>query len=158
MNEEQLNSILDTPYVPENAGEYEASLRGIIARIPEGWGRWISHDKGWYKIIVDADKMISYIDPDYEIHQVKEKYGTLRFYYQSTKPFDSVEHQIIETIVSQAEHLSAHTCEICGKARFGPIQNVDHTVKLQNKGYWVKTLCSTCATSEGYPIDVDDEK
>jgi len=74
--QEMLNSI----HVPEDAGEFEEGLRRIMVRIPDGWGRWISCDKGWYKLLTDLDAELMRIVPGYEVHQAKEKYGTLRFY------------------------------------------------------------------------------
>ena len=72
---------LNSLHVPEDAGQYEEGLRKILARIPDGWGRFISCSAGWYPIIVELDEKIAEVYPDYEVHQVKEKYGTLRYYY-----------------------------------------------------------------------------
>lgn len=55
-------------------------LERIKNRIPPGWGRWISCGPGWYALLVKLDEDLSALVPDYEVHQVKEKYGTLRFY------------------------------------------------------------------------------
>jgi len=51
-----------------------------MMRIPDGWGRCISCDAGWYPIIVELDAALANLDPNYEVQQVKEKYGTLRYY------------------------------------------------------------------------------
>ena len=76
-----LDAILNTVHVPKDAGEHEAGLRKIMSRIPPRWGRWISCDKGWYPLIIELDEKLAEICPNYEIHQVKEKFGTLRFYF-----------------------------------------------------------------------------
>lgn len=152
-----MHAMLNTHHLPEDAGEYAEGLAKILNRIPDGWGRWISHDKGWYPLVCSTNEMLSYIDPDYEIHQVKEKYGTLRYYYGSKLPYESTQNKIMEAIVDRAEYLSSLTCEVCGKARFGEYENLDRTVKLRNSGGWVKTLCSPCATQLNYDPEVDDE-
>ncbi len=54
--------------------------------------------------------------------QVKEKYGTLRFYM-------SYMTDEMEALIDEAEDLSAKTCEICGKD--GEIRG----------NHWVQTLC-----------------
>ena len=72
--------MLNSIHVPSDAGEFEEGLRRIMVRIPDGWGRWISCDKGWYKILTDLDADLTRIVPGYEVHQVKEKYGRLRYY------------------------------------------------------------------------------
>ena len=74
-------TVLNAEHIPEDAGEHRAGLERILRRIPDGWGRWISCGPGWYAIIVDLADKIAEILPEYEIHQVKEKYGALRFYW-----------------------------------------------------------------------------
>lgn len=56
------------------------------------------------------------------IVQVKEKFGTLRFYVDNAS-------DEIRNYISFAESLSAHTCEICGSP--GTIRNTG----------WIKVLC-----------------
>lgn len=72
---------LNTPHVPDDAGIHSAALGRILGRIPDGWGRWISCGAGWYGLLVDLDERIAAVAPDYHVHQVKEKFGTLRFYW-----------------------------------------------------------------------------
>lgn len=81
MTEIDLDAILNTVNVPKDAGEYEDGLRRIMSRIPERWGRWISCDKGWYPLIIELDEKLAEVFPEYEVHQVKEKFGTLRYYF-----------------------------------------------------------------------------
>jgi hypothetical protein len=57
--------------------------------------------------------------------QVKEKFGTLRFYVHN-------ETKEISDIIDKAEALSEETCELCGQ-----------TGKLIAKG-WCRTLCQSC--------------
>jgi len=42
--------------------------------------------KGWVPIVEQLDKDISELDPDYNITQVKEKFGTLRYYCDYSEP------------------------------------------------------------------------
>lgn len=56
--------------------------------------------------------------------QVKEKFGTLRFYVYGA---DSETHAMI----NMAESMSARTCEVCGSPG------------TQNTGGWITTLCET---------------
>lgn len=94
------------------------------------WG--FSHGDGWYNII---DKLCSNIQghidwrnsqreillkdnpynrpirdevPQVVAEQVKEKFGTLRFYYRGGDDY-------IDGLVSMAESMSGVTCEECGK-------------------------------------------
>lgn len=77
----RLENVLNALHIPQDAGDLETAITGILRRIPDGWGRWISCDKGWYPLIVALDKELAEICPDYELHQVKEKFGTLRYYF-----------------------------------------------------------------------------
>ena len=72
--------IINSLQVPADAGEYTDAITRLLPRIPDGWGRWISCGAGWYPIITVLDAALAELDPDYEVQQVKEKYGTLRYY------------------------------------------------------------------------------
>lgn len=122
-----LRAMLNTPHLPADAGEFGEKLAKMLNRIPDGWGRWIGVQRGWYEIVTNADASIAALFPDYEIHQVKEKYGTLRYYC-------SVEGDPrVEQIIDHAEALSAVTCETCGQpGRLG-----------SNAGWWM-TTCDAC--------------
>jgi hypothetical protein len=60
--------------------------------------------------------------PQVILDQVKEKFGTLRFYYSGGDDY-------IRGLVSMAESMSGITCETCGKPG------------TQTSGGWVKTVC-----------------
>lgn len=70
--------------------------------------------------------------PPVRIAQVKEKFGTLRFYYDGGD-----EH--IAGMVELAEHLSSITCQETGKSG-----------SLHKKGSWYMTLSSRKAKELGY--------
>lgn len=70
--------------------------------------------------------------------QVKEKFGTLRFYYDGGDDF-------IHGLSTMAESMSAVTCEVCG--------NPGKTIG----GGWVRTLCRTHAEEEHKEWIEDDE-
>lgn len=105
--------------VPSDAGPYVPALQRILRRIPDRWGRWIGHDAGWYPIVVRCDERLAAIDPDYVVHQVKEKFGTPR-YYCAPPPGASGNRcaRCLDDITSDAERASAVTCERCGQPGF----------------------------------------
>ena len=63
--------------------------------------------------------------PQVTLDQVKEKFGTLRFYYTGGDEY-------IDGLVSMAESMSAVTCETCGNPG------------EQTRGGWIKTICKPC--------------
>lgn len=79
--------------------------------------------KGWHSIIIPLIKECN--EKGIVITQIKEKFGTLRFYVAgcSDEMWEKIE---------AAEKLSATTCEDCGKPG-----------KLISGG-WLRTLCDEC--------------
>lgn len=130
----------------------------LIERIPENWGKWIGCDDGWNWILEDLDRKLSYLDPNYELNQLKEKFGTLRFYYQPSVRND-IKLDLMDDAVTIAEMLSASTCELCGNSSRVYISDkgvkYDSTVGLKVRGGWYKTLCDGCAEGSGY-LSVED--
>jgi len=104
------------------------------------WG--IETGDGWYNIIDmlclqiewhTAHNLKKDEDSDLvqvEAVQVKEKYGTLRFYYNGGNEF-------IHGLVSMAEGMSGRTCEECGAPG------------TQNNTGWIKTQCVPCRDKQG---------
>ena len=102
--------IRDSLQVPDDAGEYAGKVAAILRRIPPNWGRWIGCDAGWYSLICDLDSVLAQLDPDYELHQCKEKFGRLAYYAHSVNnhSFDGPFRQAIQA----AEDRSCSICEL----------------------------------------------
>lgn len=114
--------------LPKDAGEYTEGLQSILDRMNARRAVWvgIDCDAGWYPILVQLDKDIAALHPDYEVYQVKEKFGGLRYYIGGTPQEVTVE---VHKLISEAESLSLVTCELCGEPG---------TLRDQR---WVRTLC-----------------
>jgi len=97
------------------------------------------HDDGWFWILdqlcesmqnyIDSNNKYSLLDTQIEqviAIQVKEKFGTLNFYYTGGD-------DIIYGMVSFAENLSNVICEVCGTKR-----------KVGKTSGWVVTCCEKC--------------
>lgn len=67
------------------------------------------------------------------VDQIKEKYGSLRFYVSG--PWDDQ----LQEMIDKAEDASAQICEICGKPG----------ILMQRHG-WLKTLCAEDSLDLGY--------
>lgn len=135
------------------------------------WG--ICTDNGWFDLLYKLCEHLQWHTdvnkyPQVIAQQVKEKYGTLRFYYSleidrmadrsgldegyddKTNNLESVrkcaEH---DGAIQFAEAMSACICEICG--------TFDNTVEAMSRGGWYKTLCTVCAgPSEYKPVKPRD--
>jgi hypothetical protein len=102
------------------------------------WG--FEHREGWFWILDQlCDSIQSYIDnnnkykseeekkiPQVVATQVKEKFGTLNFYYSGGNDY-------IDGMIRLAENMSANTCEFCGS-----IEDIGYT-----RG-WIYTICKNC--------------
>ncbi len=96
-----------------------------------------THGDGWYDIIyrlcqgiqdhldeIDRTNAVPPSSP-FEVLQVKEKFGGLRFY-------TNWEDDVIRDLINRAESASLETCELCG------LQGE------QRGGGWIRTLCDAC--------------
>jgi hypothetical protein len=133
------DTLVNALHVPADAGPHAGALEQILRRIPDGWGRWISHDPGWYPIVIRLDKRLASIDPDYVVHQVKEKFGALRYYAEPSGDPTSAQWETFRDPIQEAERESAITCELCGEPG-----------QLHKSNYRLKTLCAGCANTLGY--------
>lgn len=121
----------------------------------------LSCGDGWYNLVHDlcTEIMEAYKEAgreiDIEIYQIKEKFGTLRFYYgfksqpRRIQGFDFIGIQgvggvritprengfekKISDIVRKYEKMSAEVCEICGKPG-----------RLRKDLNWIRTCCDGC--------------
>lgn len=126
--------------------------------MPIGWLPFIECGAGWDRILDEVEERLNYLDPNYEVQQVKEKYGTLRFYCTPTT--GGLVQDIMDDVVRMAEYWSARTCELCGNSsgRGGGSTKFDFTVGTKNRNGWYKILCNTCAEKQGYPLAEDDDE
>lgn len=69
--------------------------------------------KGWAPLLVALSNKLFYLGWDGRLLQVKEKFGTLRFYWENNIP--DVLGAIADDCVSQAESRSAYICQTCGE-------------------------------------------
>ena len=113
---------------------------------------------GWYDLIYELceEIMKAYTDEgrlvDLVVDQIKEKYGTLRFYYHFGGQSETIQsldvmgaggirimpksapfEEKIALIVAEYEEKSAHICEDCGSPGI-----------LRPDLGWVLTLCDSC--------------
>ena len=154
----------DFPFMRQNNVEEE---RNTYKR----WGFECSG--GWYQLLREcceaivsryAEDGIGIDHIDFEPIQIKEKFGTLRFYFRfkdapcEIAALDFIDngtglrfeskndndnervkklHHDISLIVQEAEEKSDYTCEICGN--HGELRN-DSDIGIR----WIQTLCDSC--------------
>ena len=98
--------------------------------------------EGWHDVLSQLCAQLQAIKEVTEISitatQIKEKYGTLRFYYSTDMDSNvagepNVWWSIICSVVSAAENKTEHICEVCGE--FGK------TITINS---FLTTLCPKC--------------
>lgn len=105
-------------------GMNDINLRKVKDGLYSGFDGSVA--EGWIPIIDRLATDLIALGWDRDLHQVKEKFGGLRFYIGASS-------QEMEERISMAEDESYKTCENCGD--FGEKSAV---------GYWLLTLCKTC--------------
>jgi hypothetical protein len=101
--------------------------------------RGFEHGDGWFDLLwrlcVDLEPLVAEFERtmghQFEVTQVKEKFGGLRFYVNCRKNVATRER------IDAAIQESFHTCEVCGQP--GELR----------KGNWIKTLCNEHASTRG---------
>ena len=108
-------------YLVDNFPNLYQDYGGDMKATCMAWG--FECGDGWFELLKDLSEKL---EPEGVVAtQVKEKFGTLRFYARSATD---------ETfaLIDEAEDISEKTCEVCGKPG-----------TLRGKG-WVQTLCDAC--------------
>ena len=97
-----------------------------IIDFKKNYKKYFPVGEGWRKLVTKLVEDIIKIDSTVEIIQIKEKFGTLRFYVNcgNDEIFDLIE---------KADQESGKTCESCGTKR-----------NVTTEGRWVLTLCQKC--------------
>ena len=107
--------------------ELSAAIQQLAKKIKPPYYSTIEVDEGWYQLVLDCDKELSEIDSKYDLQQVKEKFGGLRYYFQ---PSDPTLRNKMDAVIAKYEELASRTCEVTGEPG----------VLMKSVGNWYKTL------------------
>jgi len=114
----------------------EQIKQNIYQSFGKGWEKLLRCEDGWINIIAECHSELLSIDKNYSIYQIKEKFGTLRYYCE---PSHSKHKEEFNTIVDKYERMSIKTCEISGASG----------VLMKKEGYF-KTLNLTLGKTLGF--------
>jgi len=99
-------------------------------------------EKGWQDIVLRLHKKLTMLDPEYRIVQIKEKFGILRFYYETDIKYIASKQSMMR-YVADAEKESGYICEKCGSPG----------VLVKDEFHWRQTLCDHCLGRRLYERD-----
>ena len=99
----------------------------LLAKFPDPLGQvYPECGDGWFSLIYELLLSLEALEENIHVAQIKEKFGTLRFYtYGHSAEADS--------LISATERTSGSICEYCGLP--GSLRG----------GRWLRTLCDACA-------------
>lgn len=80
--------------------------------LPE-WGK--EYNDGWDNLVNTLVAELIAIDPNLEIHQIKEKFGGLRAYISPSPDLDDEPNAKFYKLIEEAEERSYAICETCGE-------------------------------------------
>jgi hypothetical protein len=107
--------------------ELQLQVAKLIDKFLPNYYKSVDVDEGWYQIVVDCDKDLTQIDPDYQIAQIKQKFGGLRYYFT---PSQSDKSKEMQKVIAKYEAIAKITCEATGNPG----------VLMRSKSGWYKTL------------------
>jgi hypothetical protein len=90
---------------------------------------------GWVPLVDELHARVLKLDPDIHVAQVKEKFGGLRYYYDTSEKYQKKHGGCraftdpMFLLVHAYENISVTTCEVCGERG------------KQREGGWIHTLC-----------------
>jgi len=91
---------------------------------------WCFIPDGWRDLVVELDKELRTVVPDYTLDQCKEKFGGLRYYVSYSDKCADADVDKAEDIISKYETISAQTCDVCGNAG-----------EIRSKNGWLAARC-----------------
>ena len=110
--------------------ELQLQIEALKNKFLPNYYKSVDVDEGWYQIVVDCDNLLTEIDPNYQIAQIKQKFGGLRYYFQPSDVNNGELYVKMNAVVLAYEKIASMTCEATGKPG----------VLMKSKGGWVKTL------------------
>ena len=107
--------------------DIQLQVAKLIDKFMPEYYKSVDVDEGWYQLVIDCDRELTQIDPHYQIAQIKEKFGGLRYYFH---PSQSDTSSAMHEVVAKYEAIAAVTCEATGGLG----------VLMKGVGGWLKTL------------------
>jgi hypothetical protein len=98
----------------------------------KGWGWQVACGDGWRDLLLKLKHDLEMTRVPYEICQIKEKFGGLRFYVDITGDATEKSRDEFNALIEKAESDSVTICEGCGNPG-----------ERGGEG-WITTACKSC--------------
>ena len=110
--------------------ELQLQIEALKNKFLPNYYKSVDVDEGWYQIVVDCDNLLTEIDPNYQIAQIKQKFGGLRYYFQPSDVNNGELYVKMNSVILAHEKIASITCEATGKPG----------VLMKSRSGWLKTL------------------
>lgn len=108
------NTIDLATFVPPDAHKFADDLLDILSRMAVGYWPHINVTRGWYPLVVELNKELSDVTPNYEVFFVEKRDGRLS--YQIRVPIHEQQHMTaINSLLNYAASRSQFICEFCSQ-------------------------------------------
>ena len=122
-----------------------------LVAVEPGWfpnGGYFACREGWFELLLGLLQSLKAAGASAEnmkVVQVKEKFGTLRFYVSLETEDDALRDRLYG-IIAKAEAASESICEDCGG---GPTER-----KGTKPRSWIRVLCAECRAAEAKALGI----
>lgn len=93
--------------------------KGFVREDPESNATYLAEwkDDIWWPAIEKCHERLLYLDPNYQITQIKEKFNGLRYYFRASFLADSdrIRFEIMQTVMLAAEQEAANLSRRVGR-------------------------------------------
>lgn len=135
-NWESYLSRVDSVTLRQQLRVHTKDILHMLSKFDSNFPPTIDVGPGWIHIIAKLHNAIFFMNPNYKLAQVKQKFGGLRYYVDLHFDDDqdpTLPTEIINVLIRHAEELASQTCEECGEPG-----------KLNKSKPWIKTVCDNC--------------
>lgn len=87
-------------------------IERLQARISHPY-KQIDVEPGWFAILDQMDRALSLLDPHYEVVQIKQDFGNLDVYAETT--LGGTSRAEFDALIVAARQQASRTCEQCGE-------------------------------------------
>jgi hypothetical protein len=94
--------------------EVERKIAHIESLMHKDYTGYIECDHGWDELIIKCHEELIALDPNYVLIQIKQKFGGLRYYFETEA--DNRTRLKMYEVTGRYEALSLKTCEVTGEA------------------------------------------
>jgi hypothetical protein len=122
---------------------FKDMTHGSAYDLPSGWYLLVDKLCSDLSVLLDEERKNTTQNPEqplFNVLQIKEKFGGLRFYYVVNTKNDELYHAV-QKLIDDAEDASYNTCEITGKPG-----------KLSKSGMYYHTFCEEVRIKNGFEV------